>query len=73
MQGTVDTELVFGQYHPSATHSMCRGVVCFATVVGGSLHAQCVRCPPTSQAVRCDYCAHVRRDDDAQTISVRQL
>ena len=42
-----------------------------------SLHAQCVsgsfeitgvHSPPTSQALWCDYCTHVHRDDDAQTI-----
>ena len=49
-------------------------------VIGGSqwsLHAQCVsgtleirwvHFPPTSQALRCDYCAHVHRNDNAQTI-----
>ena len=42
-----------------------------------SLHAQCVSgtfeirwvsLPPTSQGLRFDYCTHVHRDDDAQTI-----
>ena len=51
-------------------------------VIGGSLcmqslHVQCVtgtleirwvHLPPTSQALWCDYCTQVHRDDDAQTI-----
>ena len=57
---------------------MCRGVVCLAhwvrTVIGGSLRmsgtfeVRGVHSPPTWQALQCDYCTYVHRDDDAQYI-----
>ena len=36
--------------------------------VSGTLEVRWVHLPPTLQALRCDYCAHVHRNGDAQTI-----
>ena len=36
--------------------------------VSGSLEIKWAHLPPTWQALRCDYCAHIHRNDNAQTI-----
>ena len=41
--------------------------------VSSSFEIRWVHLPPTSQALWCDYCPHIHRDDDAQTIHCAAL
>ena len=51
--------MIGGSLHMQSLHAQC---------VSGILEIRWVHLPPTSQALRCDYCAHIHCDDDAQPI-----